>query len=246
MNKINFSLMTLMCIMGISAKPINNCQSVKANTSRESVEIVSKENPAFSFRQGLAPAKGIGNVKWIQLWENGPKFAEYNVGAANNRPEDYGGYYTWGGNENLAGSMIPFYEKPLYKKGRKALLDDSDTATNLWGSNWRMPTIDELNKLNSNCTCLWIDNYNGTGIKGLLCKGMGDYSSCSVFLPAAGEYENNGVDGRGTVGYYWSSTPTSKSFSYYLSFINESQHVDDLGNRVHAYSVRAVLAENIK
>ncbi|MCQ2154665.1 MAG: hypothetical protein MJY55_02470, partial [Bacteroidales bacterium] len=45
------------------------------------------------------------DVNWVQLWENGPKFAEYNVGAENNKEEDYGGYYCWGGSyENGTGN----------------------------------------------------------------------------------------------------------------------------------------------
>ncbi len=31
------------------------------------------------------------DVNWVQLWKNGPKFAEYNVGATS--VTDYGGYY---------------------------------------------------------------------------------------------------------------------------------------------------------
>ena len=48
-----------------------------------------------AFAQGEAEATGIGNVRWIQLWEGGPKFAEYNLGATS--ATEFGGYYTWGG-----------------------------------------------------------------------------------------------------------------------------------------------------
>ena len=45
----------------------------------------------INFTTGTAPATNNGvatNVKWIQLWKDGPKLAEFNVGAENNKPED--------------------------------------------------------------------------------------------------------------------------------------------------------------
>ena len=61
------------------------------------------------------------DVKWIQLWENGPKFAEYNVGTTSEKK--YGAYFAWA--ENIASSQ--------------------------WGDNWRMPTADEYQALLDEC-----------------------------------------------------------------------------------------------
>ena len=81
------------------------------------------------------------DVKWIQLWENGPKFAEYNVGTTSEKK--YGAYFAWA--ENIASSQ--------------------------WGDNWRMPTADEYQALLDNCTFSseernGVNGYVVTGKKG--------------------------------------------------------------------------------
>ena len=61
------------------------------------------------------------DVNWIQLWEGGPKFAEYNVGTTSENK--YGAYFEW--TENIASTE--------------------------WGDNWRMPTADEYQALLDEC-----------------------------------------------------------------------------------------------
>ncbi|MCQ2052235.1 MAG: hypothetical protein MJY74_08555 [Bacteroidaceae bacterium] len=180
----------------------------------------------FPFGQGEAEAKDIGKVKWVQLWANGPKFAEYNIGA--NSATGYGGYYTWGGTDAFAGI--------------------DDTATKLWGSNWRMPTKEEFDSLLAKCDVKWIDGiieiYNIPTVTGLLCTGKDVYSSNSVFLPAAGYYlYASGFCDQGDQGYYWSSTPDGSIFKYYLYFDWFGNQRVSSDSRLFGYSVRAVLAE---
>ena len=245
MKKIIFTLLALVGTMSMNAQVMKPGMEIMKNgvvvatyTADQADEVVFKEVPTFPFGQGEAEATGIGKVKWVQLWENGPKFAEYNVGEANNKAEDYGGYYCWG----KSADKDAFGE---YKEGDSALTGDDDTATKLWGSNWRMPTQAELEALlnNQNCTCTWTENYNETGVKGLLCKGKENtaYSSNSVFLPAAGYCGGGDVFGQG-YGVYWSSTPDDGNFAYFLSFDSGSQFVGN-GYRSLGYSVRAVLKE---
>ena len=181
------------------------------------------------------------DVNWVQLWENGPKFAEYNVGAANDKAEDYGGYYCWGKTTDKDKSGV-------YNNGSDALTGDDDTATKLWGSNWRMPTQTELQGLLDNCDAVWttVNDVNGSKF-----TGKGAYSSCSVFLPATGTFADGGVKDQGTIGNYWSSTPGSKNtkagrlyFNSDLSTYSDprSLRADDLARNVGT-SVRAVLAK---
>lgn len=171
------------------------------------------------------------NVKWSQLWAGGPKFAEYNVGATS--ATEYGGYYAWGGSEN---------KSTTYKSGSAALTGTDDTATNLWGSNWRMPTQAEFQALlnNENCTCTWT---NQDGVNGLLCTGYDAYSSNSVFLPAAGNYFDGRVSGQNNYGYYWSSTAIEGYEAYYLGFWYSGGKSVYSYERYYGLSVRAVLAE---
>lgn len=128
------------------------------------------------------------DVNWVQLWEDGPKFAEYNVGAENNNAWDCGGYYYWGRSVNCDTNV------ENYKKTNDPLTDEEDTATNLWGSNWRMPTSQELEELCNKCDKTWTDDYQGTGVKGLVFTGKGPYKSNSIFLPAAGYWNVDEVN----------------------------------------------------
>ncbi len=191
---------------------------------------------------GTAERTGSVNVRWVQLWKNGPKFAEYNVGATS--VEDYGGYYTWGGTYKN-GNGIAWSDD--HNTGSVALSGTDDTATKLWGENWRMPTSAELSNkeggLLYECDCTWATNYNGTGINGLLCTGKEGtvYEDNSVFLPAAGLCIEGGVYEQGYVGFYWSSTPDGTSRAYELCFDSGDQYVDYYGDKEYGYSVRAVL-----
>ena len=168
------------------------------------------------------------DVNWIQLWEGGPKWAEYNVEAQSNIPWDYGGYYKWGGRVSVKNDpdadTPPCYE---------------DTATILWGSNWRMPTYDDFKGLYSNCTCTWSTQ---NGVNGLLCTGKGVYSTNSIFLPAAGTCYEGYVGGQSEYGFYWSSTPYDGEKAYCLSFDSNYTFPEAVMCN-SAFSVRAVLVE---
>ena len=167
----------------------------------------------------------------VQLWENGPYWAECNVGAS--KPEEYGYYFWWGdtvGYTNTGsgwisvkdGTSISFSPSgtaaSTYDKDNSALLSagyiDSignlvaahDAATAHLGAPWRMPTDAEFSALIENCTTTWITT---NGVKGRLVTGTGSYANRSIFLPAAGHGDGSSLSLTGSEGYYWSSTPTS-------------------------------------
>ena len=194
--------------------------------------------------RGKAYATGPNcDVNWVQLWEGGPKFAEYNIGAENNKAEDYGGYYNWGVSEVQTSANCDNYQS-----GTDALSGETDTATALWGSNWRMPTSAELSNAEGGlffeCNCVWTENYNKTGVNGLLCKGKEGtaYADNSVFLPAAGYCRSDNVSYQSDHGRYWSSTPVGSYSANHLYFDSSNQGVN-YRYRYFGYSVRAVLNE---
>ena len=215
----------------------------KTFTGTDGLKIERSKITKASFTASFAaPTKGkakanIGgsevDVKWVQLWKDGPKFAEYNVGAAS--ATEYGGHYAWGGSQDKVD------DHNTTNTGEGNLTGTDDTATKLWGSNWRMPTSAELQALLDNCTCTWTENYNGTDINGLLCTGKGDYESNSVFLPAAGNYFDGDLCDQGRGGYYWSSTSGTKG-AYTLNFESGNQDMYRCASN-NIYSVRAVLNE---
>ena len=184
---------------------------------------------------GKATRTGGIEVEWVQLWENGPKFAVYNVGAENNKPEDFGGYYCWGSSYDESEGWKGEYYNENYN-----LTGEHDTATKLWGNNWRMPTIEEFRALRENCSA---DPDNLGGKSGYRITGKnGAYTSNSIFLPNAGDYVDTGFIDEGK-SYYWSSTFYNYGDyvgAYYLG-LSDSHVTYYLRN--DAMSVRAVLAE---
>ena len=165
---------------------------------------------------GTAKRKGDIDVNWVQLWAGGPKFAEYNVGVTDCKAESYGVNCTWANN----------------------------IASSEWGSNWRMPTKEELENLLSNCTVVWTKTTDG-GNHGRKFTGKGAYASNSVFLPAAGYYSKGSpYMERDSHGCYWSSTPGVSLGAYYLDFKWNDQNVNEGHYLLYCYSVRAVLEED--
>lgn len=241
MKKIFFTLLALAATMSMNAqimKIMKGDEVVAVYGDIEADNIVFEELP--SQHKGKATRTGNIQVTWYQLWENGPKFARYNVGAKYNSPQDNGGYYCWGGsidcdpNENYKESAV------LNLRG------EDDTATKLWGSNWRMPTDDELLGLFTKCISEWtIVN----GVYGWKFTGKGYYSGDSVFLPAAGyctTIQNNPiVYDQNKDGCYWSSTVyiSQTDNQAYRLYFNSYRYRVETAHRYYGYSIRPVLNE---
>ena len=226
-----------------------SCIIVKDGTATvERSKLYSVEFEVTAFGKGTEKATINSvetDVNWVQLWEGGPKFADHNIGATS--ATDCGGYYCWGKSIDKDPNLV-------YNEEDEVLSGDDDTATKLWGSNWRMPTIAELTDLSNNCSWTWYDGeekkYKNTNVKGCLVAGKGDYKGNSVFLPAAGYWDYGNVYDQGIIGYYWSSTPVPDGHhAHDLHFISTGQDVGlDVGQNIfydrnRGYSVRAVLAE---
>ncbi len=136
----------------------------------------------------------------------------WNVGA--NNPVEYGDHYAWGetryGNPRFNWAMYEFggnmYTAPekYNPSDKKTVLEPGDDVANVrLGGKWRMPTEAEWTELITNCTCVWIDNYDGVGINGLFFTAE---NGNSIFLPAAGHGYQYGRLNAGTEGKYWSSS----------------------------------------
>lgn len=174
----------------------------------------------------------------VQLWADGPYWATFNVGVTDGQTTSYGGYYAWGGSQNKVDD---------HNTGEDKLSGCNDTATKLWGTNWRMPTKDEFSALISSDNCELKYNEEGhkcyeTNNKGLLCTGKNTYTSNKIFLPAGTSGDNSAGN-----SYYWSSDPFSTgAYDLYIM-----KNFNDPTNpkwpqvsgalRTNFYHVRAVL-----
>ena len=162
------------------------------------------------------------------------KWATCNIGA--NTPEEFGQYFAWG--ETTTKAEYTYENSTTYGKTMNDISGNAqyDAATANWGGNWRMPTSDELYELINYCTWTWTTK---KGING--CKVTGPNGN-SIFLPAAGYRDGSSLNGTGSGGLYWSSTPSDYGDydAYYLGF-NSSGHGMGYGYRYGARSLRPVL-----
>ena len=147
----------------------------------------------------------------VQLWADGPYWATCNVGAE--KPADYG--------------ILTNFN------------DAAQAVTNALGEGWRLPTDQEFNDLLSYCEKNSETCKDGTGADraGWRFTGKGDYSSNSIFLPAAGFDAGRGRMGAG--GSYWSSTERDLYNAWILDFV-EGDVCVRYGPCDRGMSVRAV------
>lgn len=212
----------------------------------------------FTTEKSCTPGPSSGNYVDLGL-PSGTLWATYNVGGSS--PEDYGDCFAWGETSGYNSGKTDF-SLSTYKFnnewGLTKYCSDSDfngkrftdTLTELeleddaayvnWGSNWRMPTIDQFNELinSENTTTEWTTQ-NGVYGRKITSKTNGN----SLFLPAAGARNETFLSDAGSGGYYWSRTLiTSYPISaYYLYFNSGNIGTNDYYfYRNHGGSVRPV------
>ncbi len=183
---------------------------------------------------------------------DGIKWSCCNVGAKN--PIENGDYFAWGETKPKNEYDWSTYK---YCKGtettltkycgsssygtidNKSQLEISDDAARAnWGGTWRMPTIDEMEKLSNNCIWVWTTiNY----VNGYLVIAPNDNM---LFFPAAGVWWLGSSNiGSGFSGSYWTSS--SSSHDYYpivadcLDFDRNSQKVS-IYSREEGLTVRPI------
>ena len=152
-----------------------------------------------------------------------------NVGATSET--DYGNYYMYGmGSKTYDNTDTPY-------AGTEDPLNSSvDTATQVWGGSWHMPTRAQLNELIANTTYEQT-NINGiNGVKFTAKNGSGNY----IFIPAAGRWDNGSKSSVGVRGFYWGSSPNGSNSGCSLYFNNDYKDMYNDG-RKYGYSVRPVI-----
>ena len=179
----------------------------------------------------LVDSIGFEEHEYVDLGlPSGTLWATCNVGA--NSPEEYGDYFAWGETRQKAS-----YSWSTYKYGTSSsmltkycsdsssglngytdtltVLDpDDDAATANWGSGWCMPTYDEIYELYTECSSIWTTR---SGQDGRLFTGP---NGNTLFLPAAGYYNEGSLKRAGSLGNYWSSSHLDDypDGAYYLRF----------------------------
>ena len=157
---------------------------------------------------------------------SGTLWATCNIGA--NSPEEYGDYFAWGETEPQADNSYTWetykyavdnYDnltKYCYKSfyGNNGFTDNlteleltDDAAFVNWGSNWRMPSKEQLDELvNDEYTTRENMSVNGVQVRKVTSKSNGNY----ILLPYAGVRDHGFLASAGTGGYYLSRTLDSR------------------------------------
>ena len=187
--------------------------------------------------------------KYVDLGlHSGTLWATCNIGA--NNPEEYGDYFAWGETapknvytwENYKwcnGSfktMTKYCTDSYYGTVDSIMeLERADDAAYVnWGSSWRMPTLEQLIELVTECNWTWTQQ---NGVNGHLVTGP---NGASLFLPAAGDRWEESSYGTGSQGHYWSRALTRYSTNASLLFFTSYGMNWDTNDRSCGFSVRAV------
>ena len=171
------------------------------------------------------------------------KWACCNLGAES--PEESGGYYAWGETE-----VKDYYEDPSYKwldqttfelikyndtDGKTSLDPEDDAVQASWGNGWRMPTQAEIQELMDKCTWVWT---SVNGVNGYMVSGNGN----SIFLPAAGSFNNLFIMNQGNRGCYLSSTLFSEDIELECCIgFSKKGHYPINDYRCKGHSIRPVI-----
>lgn len=131
--------------------------------------------------------KGSGVVKagagrktcaWTQLWADGPKFADFNLGAT---IHDYA-------EANVEDTdLTKVYKSPDYcgTYNSAIFIDETDISSCVWGDNWKTPSNDGLSallgksKVNRGSGCF----VEGCTMNGRILSGLSSYSNNKLFFP---------------------------------------------------------------
>ena len=167
------------------------------------------------------------------------KWATANVGL-----EAGGDFYRWG-----ASSTYLHTTQESYSQSDIKLEDGNDTAFNLWGPNYRMPSQAEFEELmdETKCTWTWTSRQGVTGY--LVTSKVEGFTGNSIFLPSSGYYTHAGSSYDysyhkcwNTEGRYWANTASGTDNAYRLLLNKTSKSISTPTNykRTNGFCVRPV------
>ena len=162
---------------GVSTKVMITKKNQDVKVERNKIYPIDFIGKATIGEGNVKTDAGIPNnkMKWVQLWADGPKFAECNLGVTDGMAESYGSYYE----------------------------QDVDIATSKWGF-WRMPYITEFDDLLSHSDGEWIA-VNGIFGRLYTGKGAWAANSVFLPAAGYCSGSKNNVYDQGSFGHYWSA-----------------------------------------
>lgn len=201
------------------------------------------------------------NYEYVDLGlPNGTLWATCNVGASSET--ESGVFFQWGdisgvseslvgkySDENYSWATAPFnngssdYDSTYFDSVKDTvcpngiLAEEYDTATHIMGSDWRMPTWDELKELKDNTTK---ELTQMNGVNGMKFTSKKDESKY-IFIPATGECYYGLMNDVGDTGYVWSSSlGTSSLYNAYGLYFDSKYCASSSTFRCYGRAVRGV------
>ncbi|MFA6873522.1 MAG: hypothetical protein WCQ86_06040 [Bacteroidaceae bacterium] len=166
-------------------------------------------------------ATGVKGYIAANSWYMAPTTAaNYTSDAVGTKRDLFGWADITGWKTTTVASDYPSATLPANISGNPSY----DIARALLGGNWRLPTKDELDWLSAYCTITWTNDYNGTGVKGLIVTGSSNtsvtydhqnHSGVTLFLPALGNRSETLVTRSQWDCSYWGGT-SSLGEAYYM------------------------------
>lgn len=157
---------------------------------------VTDQHPAIDL--GLSVLWATCNVGADNEWESGDYFSWGETS-----PKTINTWATYKYAKDTYNQLTKYcthkaYGNNGFTDGLKQLKPKDDAATANWGSDWCMPTVDQIYELKEKCNWTWTTK---NGIKGYIVTGP---NGNSLFLPAAGYRDVTELGNVGSNGYYWS------------------------------------------
>ena len=201
MKKLIFTLLALVGTMSLNAQIV---KLYKDNVLVATYKASEVNNVVFQEETtGTAKRTGDIDVNWVQLWEGGPKFAEYNVGAS---------------SVTDVGITMTFTDAT--KAG----------AEYVWGANWCTPNKEDMEHLmtaamgetDNKVKCEYTQEGSQYGFK--FTGSTDGYTDNSVFFPVQ--------DGDSSPGHavYWSATVDDSGAWYMKLFCINGYWLNDWGS----------------
>ena len=160
---------------------------------------------------------------------------------------DWGTYISWGNidghneGEGYDFSSTNYNSTPGASVAANIPSNDAqhDICLAKLGTPWHLPTKEDYQELYDNTDSEWVADYNGTGVAGRKFMKKTDHS-VYVFFPASGICSGTSLNGRGSGGFYWSSSWSSSSSAYYLYFDSSTVSPQNFDDRRFGFTVRPV------
>ena len=223
--------------------------NAKSTLDKPNMSLVTETGNVYSLTEG-----GGVTYEYVDLGlPSRLKWAKCNVGASSET--DYGGYFMWGSTRpnkayECTWTYAPFnngvnsYNSSYFESVKDSvcpngvLAKEYDTATQIMGGDWRMPTKDELKELIDNTVNEW-DTING--VDGWKFTHKTDTSKY-IFIPATGYYLGGSVTNVGLNGGVWSSSldTSSPDGAWYLGFNSGRCYMGNDYGRCYGQCVRGV------